>query len=264
MDYQIIGSSMQMLNIKLNAGEKIYVDGSKVASRSDNVMLNAKWGGGAGFFKGVEMAFAGSTAFLLEGTAQSDNGLISLAGIIPGKIKVVELKEGESMYVEHFAFLATNDPTRINVKASWRGALSGAGIFLERFDGPCTVFMHVSGDIIEYDLDEGATMNIDPGHLAAFSGDMQVHFGKAGSLKAEFFGGEGFWMAKLQGPGKVIMHSVSRLRLAESLNISKGTSGAGGSPTAAEVSGAAGLAGAALGILDAMGKEKGPAPRFKL
>ncbi len=260
MEYQIIGSSMQMVNIKLNTGEKIYVDGSKLASRSDNIALNAKWGGGAGFLKGAEMAFAGTSVFMLEGTAQSDNGVISLAGVIPGKVKVIELKDGESIYVEHFAFLATNDPTKINVQASWRGAAAGAGVFLERFDGPCVVFVHVSGDIIEYDLEAGSTMNVDPGHLAVFSGDMQIHLGKVGSIKAELVGGEGFWMAKFQGPGKIIMHSVSRLRLAESLGSSRGT--AGGNPTASEAGGAAGLVGAALGAFGAMGKEKGP--RFKL
>ncbi|MEM0095004.1 MAG: TIGR00266 family protein [Candidatus Micrarchaeaceae archaeon] len=242
MEYQVVGASMQMVNVKINSGEKIYVDGSKLASRSDNVVLNAKWGGGAGFLKGISMAFAGTTVFLLEATAQSDNGVVSLAGVIPGKVKVIELKDGESIYVENFAFLATTDPSKIDVKASWRGALAGAGIFLERFIGPCTVFVHVCGDVIEYNLDAGSTINIDPGHLAAFTGDMQAHFGTVGSLKTELFGGEGLWMAKFTGPGKVILHSVSRLRLKESLK-----DGAGSSSGAV----AGGAVGAALGMLDA-------------
>ena len=260
MEYQIIGGSMQLLNIKLNTGEKIYVDGSKLASRSDNVTLNAKWAGGAGFFKGIEMAFAGSSVFLIEGIAQSDNGMVSLAGVIPGKVKVIELKEGESIYIEQFAFLATNDPKKINVKASWRGAMAGAGLFLERFDGPCTVFIHVSGDIIEYDLDAGATIHIDPGHLAAFSGNMTIHFGKVGSIKAELVGGEGFWMDQFQGPGKVIMHSVSRFRLAEAFGGGRGS--AANNPTTSELKGAAGILGAALGAFGTAENTKGP--KFKL
>jgi len=63
----------------------------------------------------------------------------------------------------------------------------------------------------------------DPGHLAAFSGNITVHFGKAGTIKAELFGGEGLWMDQLQGPGKVIMHNVSRFRLAEALGPGRGS-----------------------------------------
>jgi len=213
MKYDIIGSSMQILNISLNAGEKIYIDAGKLASKTDNVKLNAKWAGGAGFFKGLKMELAGSSSFLLEGTADSDNGQIALAGFMPGKIKVFELKEGESIYVEHFAFLATTDPTKIDVKASLRGALSGVGVFLEKFNGPCVVFVHVCGDIVEYNLDAGNVLNVDPGHIATFDGNMQMQFTLTGNLKTEVFGGENLWLAKFVGPGKVVLHSVSRFAL---------------------------------------------------
>jgi len=42
MKYDIIGSSMQILNINLDVGEKIYIDAGKMASKTDNVNLNAE------------------------------------------------------------------------------------------------------------------------------------------------------------------------------------------------------------------------------
>ena len=261
MKYDIIGSSMQILNINLNAGEKIYIDAGKMASKTDNVSLNAKWAGGAGFLKGIKMAFAGSSSFLLEGTAESDNGQIALAGVIPGKVKVIELKEGESVYVEHFAFLATTDPTKIDVKASIRGALGGAGLFLEKFDGPCVVFIHVSGDIVEYDLDAGSVLNVDPGHVATFDGNMQIQFTKVGNLKTELVSGEGLWLAKFAGPGKVVLHSVSRFALQRAIGGGNATAG-----TIASDANAANAVGGLLGdIFKGLGGSAGGKPgSFKL
>lgn len=239
---------MQILNINLKTGDKIYVDGGKVASRSEDAQMNAKWAGGAGFLKGIEMAFAGTTTFLLEVTGQSDTSTVSVSGDIPGKVKAIELKEGESIYVEQMAFLATNDPSKIDVKASLRGAMAGAGLFLEKFNGPCMVFVHVAGDIIEYDLQDGYTMLIDPGHLATFSGNMQIHFAPVGDFKAEIFGHENLIMGKFTGPGKIIMHSVSRQRLAASLGKANPLPGQGAAPGGGPRGGlAAGLAAGFLG-----------------
>ncbi len=207
MEYQILGSSMQMLKLKLQGGESIYADAGKIISKSSNVNLNAKLGGGGGFFKGVEMAFAGSSAFLIECNAEGE-GEISLGGGSPGKISVLDLKEGESMYVDHSAFLGTTDPSKINVKASWRGGAIGAGMFLERFDGPCMVFLHVSGDIIEYDLTAGQSIDIEMGHIASFSGNMQPQISVAGGMKVQSFGKEGYYLASFTGPGKLIIQSV--------------------------------------------------------
>jgi uncharacterized protein (TIGR00266 family) len=260
MEYEAVGSSMQMLNVKLAGGEKIYVDGSKLASKSDNVKIESKLGGGTGFLKGVSMMFAGSTAFLLECSAQED-GMVSLAGVMPGKIKVVELKEGESILVEHMAFLATNDPSKIDVKGSWKGFFSGTGVFLEKFTGPCTVFLHVCGDIVEYDLADGSAVEIDPGHIAAFGGDMRIDFSAVGGLKTELTGGEGFWMGKITGPGNVILHSVSRTRLRQSIAPSSGNNSGGGGALAGGLAGAA--AGGLIGALGEAGK-KGGFGGFKL
>lgn len=261
MEYEAVGSSMQMLNIKLASGEKIYVDGGKLASKSDGVRLEAKLGGGTGFLKGVSMMFAGSTAFLLECSTDTD-GMVSLAGSIPGKIKVVELKDGESLLVEHMAFLATNDPSKIDVKGSWKGFFSGTGVFLEKFTGPCTIFLHVCGDIVEYNLADGSAVEIDPGHIAAFGGDMRIDFSTVGGLKTELVGGEGLWMGKITGPGNVILHSVSRTKLRQSIAPNSGNNNSGGGGALA-----GGLAGAAAGgLIGALGEagKKGGFGGFKL
>ncbi len=213
MEYNVVGGSMQIVNVKLSSGEKFYVDAGKIVSKSDNVTLNSKFAGGGGLIKGIMMTTAGTSAFLTECTAEGSEGVVALAGVIPGKVKTMELKEGESMMVEHFAFLGTNDASKLQVKSSWRGMFSGAGLFLEQFDGPCTLFLHLCGDLIEYDLQEGSTISVDPGHIAAFSASTMPQLTTVGSIKTMMFSGEGIYMAKFAGPAKIYLHSVSRFRL---------------------------------------------------
>ncbi|MGC9037814.1 MAG: hypothetical protein ACP5IK_03860 [Candidatus Micrarchaeia archaeon] len=88
---------------------------------------------------------------------------------------------------------------------------------------------------------------------------MTIHFGKVGSIKAELLDGEGFWMDKFQGPGKVIMHSVPRFRLAEAFGGGKGS--AASNSNTSELKGAAGILGAGLAFGAA---ENAKGPRFRL
>lgn len=213
MEYEVVGGSMQIVNLKLKQGEKFYVDAGKLVSKSDSITLNSKFAGGGGLLKGIMMEAAGTSPFLTECIAESGDGVIALAGVIPGKVKPIELKEGESIMVEHFAFLGANDASKLQVKSSWRGLFAQAGLFLEQFDGPVTVLMHVCGDVIEYDLQEGSAISVDPGHIAAFSSASMPQFTTVGNIKTMMFSGEGIYMARFTGPAKLYLHSVSRLSL---------------------------------------------------
>ena len=112
-----------------------------------------------------------------------------------------------------FSILGANDASKLQVKSSWRGLFAQAGLFLEQFDGPVTVFMHVCGDVIEYDLQEGSAISVDPGHIAAFSSASMPQFTTVGNIKAIMFSGEGIYMARFTGPAKLYLHSISRLSL---------------------------------------------------
>lgn len=218
MEYDVVGGSMQIVNIKLKQGEKFYVDAGKIVSKSDSITLNSKFGGGSGgLFKGIMMEAAGTSAFLTECSAEGSDGVVALAGVIPGKVKPMEIAQGDSIMVEHFAFLGTNDSSKLQVKSSWRGMFSGAGLFLEQFDGPVTLFIHLCGDLIEYDLEEGSSLSVDPGHIAAFSTSTMPQFTTVGGIKTMMFAGEGIYMAKFTGPAKIYLHSVSRFRLQQAV-----------------------------------------------
>ena len=63
---------------------------------------------------------------------------------------------------------------------------------LQKFSGPGKVFIHVIGDIIEYDVDPSSTIQIDPGHVAGFDGTLSYNVTFVDNIRAVMFGGRPF------------------------------------------------------------------------
>ena len=74
--------------------------------------------------------------------------------------------------------------------------------------------MHAGGTIVEKRLN-GETLRVDTGCIAAFTGGIDYDIQRAGSLKSMFFGGEGLFLATLQGTGTVYLQSLPFSRLAD-------------------------------------------------
>ncbi|MCL5680220.1 MAG: TIGR00266 family protein [Candidatus Marsarchaeota archaeon] len=217
MEYKIVGNSMQSLAIRLENGEAIYADSGKVISKSSFIKMEPKLAGG--IVGAIERKFTGASGFLTEFRANGDSGLLNVAGIIPGKIYAVELKEGEQFIAEHYAFIAAQESVKFSIETVGIGAafFGGAGLILQRFTGPGIMFIHVAGDIIEYNVTDSDPLEIDPGHIAGFDASLKYKITFVDNIKTAMFGGVGLFLAKFEGNGKVIAHSVSRYKLSTEL-----------------------------------------------
>jgi uncharacterized protein (AIM24 family) len=76
------------------------------------------------------------------------------------------------------------------------------------------VFIHVGGTVVEKQLN-GETLRVDTGCIAAFSPGITYDIQRAGNLKSMFFGGEGLFLATLQGQGTVWLQSLPFSRMAD-------------------------------------------------
>ena len=75
-------------------------------------------------------------------------------------------------------------------------------------------FVHAGGTIIEREL-TGETLRVDTGCIVAFQPGVEYDIQRAGNLKSMFFGGEGLFLATLQGFGRVWLQSLPFSRLAD-------------------------------------------------
>lgn len=217
MKFSVVGDSMQAARIVLGPGEKIYSDSGKLLSKSENVIMTPRLVGGV--VGAIERKFTGATAMLTEFTSKDSEGVVSLAGIMPGKIKMIPLGAGEVFVAEHYAFIAADDSVKFTMETVGFGAafFGGAGLILQKFTGPGTVLIHVVGDIIEHKLDGTSSLEIDPGHLAGFDGTLQYKVRFVDNVRTAMFGGVGLFLAKFTGKGTVVLHSVSRFKLSSEI-----------------------------------------------
>jgi len=120
------------------------------------------------------------------------------------------------------------------------GFFGGEGFILQKLQGQGLAFLHAGGTIIERDLAPGQSLRVDTGCLVAFAPSVNYDIQMMSGFKNALFGGEGLFLATLQGPGKVYLQSLPLSRLADRI-----VSASGGSDRGEERSG--GLVGRLLG-----------------
>ena len=80
--------------------------------------------------------------------------------------------------------------------------------------GDGMVFVHAGGTVVEKRLTGGKIM-VDTGCIVAFESQISYDIQRAGNLKSMIFGGEGLFLATLQGTGRVWLQSLPFSRLAD-------------------------------------------------
>ena len=86
-----------------------------------------------------------------------------------------------------------------------------------KLTGHGTAFISVDGEAIETTLNPNETYLVHPGHLAAYDSNVSFELHRLKGFKNMLFGGDGIFLAKLTGPGKIWLHTLSLHGLAEVL-----------------------------------------------
>ena len=85
---------------------------------------------------------------------------------------------------------------------------------MQKLEGDGLVFLHAGGTIVERTLATGETLHADSGCVVAFEPSVTFDVQQAGSVKTALFGGEGLFLATLQGPGRIWLQSLPFSRFA--------------------------------------------------
>jgi len=243
MKYKITGDNLQLVTVELNAGETVYGEAGTMVYMSSNMTMEAKMRGG--LMKAIGRKFAGETMFLTEFSPAGGEGLVAFGGNAPGTIKPIELASDREFIVQKDAFLCAENTVELSVEFQRRlgsAFFGGEGFILERLSGEGTVFIHACGDFVEFDLKAGQTMKVDTGCVVGWDGSVGYDIERVKGIKTMFFGGEGLFLTSLNGPGKVIIQSMTLHNLASALAPFL-PSGAGGS---SGTSGSSGVVGTLL------------------
>jgi uncharacterized protein (TIGR00266 family) len=249
MKHSITGTTMPVLQIGLEPGETIIAGPGEFAWMSDNIQLHTttQTAGARGLFGAIGRALSGGGLFMTEYTAQGAPGLIAFAAKVPGSIHQLDVPAGHSYMIHKHGFLCATPGVQLAVgfqRQLGAGLFGGNGFVMQRLSGPCTAFVELGGESVVYDLRPGEAIQVHPGHVGMFQESVNFDIVLMRGIRNAMFGGDGLFLARLTGPGKVWLQSLTVPNLAHALGPYLG--GEQAAATAQGVGGAA-IAGGILG-----------------
>lgn len=217
MQYKISGTTMQTLSVDLQPGETVYSQTNCMCWMNDSISMNTNTGGG--FFAGIARSFGGGSFFVTDFTANGP-GHVAFAPRFPGTIMPVTLGPDQFIVCRKETFLVAEKSVSLEIAFQQRlgaGFFGGEGFILQKVIGPGTVFLDLSGELVERDLAPGERLLVHAGHIGALDPTISFDIQMVRGFKNILFGGEGLFLATLTGPGHVALQSMPILNLAEEI-----------------------------------------------
>jgi len=218
LDYEIHGDNLQVARLKMRPGHEVYAEAGKMVYKTPSVAWETRMSGNSiseKLWGALKRSVMGESLFLTY-FKSSGPGEVGFAGDYPGRIQAFHLAAGQSILVQRDSFLCAQSTVQLNIafqKKLGAGLFGGEGFILEKLTGPGTAFIHAGGDHIEFTLAAGEMLQVDTGCIVAFEEAVNYDIQFVGGIKTAIFGGEGLFLATLQGPGKVIIQSMTLEKL---------------------------------------------------
>jgi uncharacterized protein (TIGR00266 family) len=227
LDYQILGAEMQLVEIELDPGEAVVAEAGAMTYMDPDIEFTTRMGDGSEANQGLvgkllsagKRALTGESIFMTHFTNRgSRRRCVAFAAPYPGNIVALDMaKLGEHVVCQKDAFLCAALGTRVSITFNQRlgaGFFGGEGFILQTLNGDGLAFIQAGGTVIEKKL-EGETLRVDTGCLVGFTRGINYDIQRAGNLKSMVFGGEGLFLATLQGHGTVWLQSLPFSRMAD-------------------------------------------------
>ena len=205
MQYEIIGQTVQAVEMTLQAGESIFTQSGGMVWQTEGVEMRANARGG---WKSLGRLFTGESIFMANYTAMANNVKIAFGAAVPGSILPLDMAKGEWI-CQKGAFLCAEQSVGLQVaftKNSLPDCLAAKDLCCSG-SGRGLVFLEIDGDRIVRALRAGEELIVDSGNLVAFSALIAYEIQMVKGVGNVLFGGEGLFNTRLTGPGQVILQT---------------------------------------------------------
>ncbi len=229
IDFKIFGAEMQFVEVELDPGESAVAEAGAMMYKDTSIQMETIFGDGSqsqeggGFFGKLMGAgkrlLTGESLFMTVFThTGSGKAHAAFGAPFPGNIIPVTLSNlGGMLICQKDSFLCAAKGVSIGIHFQRKiltGLFGGEGFIMQKLEGDGMAFLHAGGTIMKRQLEPGETLQVDTGCVVAFEPSVQFDIQQAGGIKTSLFGGEGLFLAVLQGPGKIWLQSLPFSRLA--------------------------------------------------
>ena len=220
--HRIVGTTMPVLEVQLQPGQSVISQGGEMSWMSPTIAMSTQTSGAGGSGLGgvFKRALSGGSIFMSEYTAQGGTGVVAFATKMPGHIKPITVNASREYMVSRHGFMAATPNVTLNMAIQQKlgvGIFSGNGFILQRVAGEGTAWIELSGELVEYDLAPGETMMVHPGHIGLFEASVTMEIQAVKGIKNMLFGADTIFLAKLTGPGKIYLQTLTLPGLAHAI-----------------------------------------------
>ena len=209
MKYEIIGSTVPAVEVTLSKGESMFTQSGGMIWQSNGISMSTNARGGIA--RSLGRMFTGESIFMANYTAQKEGAMVAFASTVPGGIIDLDLATLQGgMIIQKGAFLCAEANVETSIaftKKFSAGLFGGEGFILQKATGNGKIFLEVDGDVIQKELAAGEVLKVNTGNVVAFEPSVSYGIETIKGLGNIFLGGEGLFLTKLVGPGKVILQS---------------------------------------------------------
>ena len=209
MQYRIIGDTMPAVEVLFDApGESMYTQSGGMAWMTDGITMDSNMRGGLG--KSIGRMFSGESLFMATYRAERPGAMVAFASTVAGEVLPVDVGANGGLICQKGAFLCAQETVNLNVtftKKFSAGLFGGEGFILQDISGTGMVFLEIDGNKVEKNLAPGEVLKVDTGNVVAFERSVRYEIETVKGLKNIFMGGEGLFLTRLTGPGKVILQT---------------------------------------------------------
>ncbi len=230
IDYQILGNDIQVVEVELDPQETVIAEAGAMLYMEAGIDFATKMGDGsdphAGLFGKLKSVGArlltGESLFMTHFTNHgTGKRRVSFAAPYPGTIVPVPLSSlaGQALIVQRDAFLCAALGTKVTVTLNRNlgsGLFGGEGFVLQKLEGDGMAFIHAGGTLIEKHL-QNETLRVDTGCVVGFETTINYDVQRVRGLRSMVLGGEGLFLATLQGTGRVWLQSMPIRKLIRAL-----------------------------------------------
>jgi uncharacterized protein (TIGR00266 family) len=212
MQTRIQGTTMPVLDVQLDPNESVFSESGELSWMTASIQMttHTQMGGGGGLFGILKRVAGGGSLFMTEYRAMQYPGEVSFATKVPGHIVPIPVGAGQEYMIHRHGFLCATDGVTIGVgfqQSLGAGVFGGNGFLLQKIAGQGTAWIELSGELLR----------VHPGHVGAFQASVAFQIMMVPGLKNAIFGGDGIFLAVLQGPGTVWLQTLPISRLAHQI-----------------------------------------------
>jgi len=209
MKYEILGKTVPAVEMTLSRGEKVFTQSGGMTWQTEGIKMSTNARGGV--MKSLGRMFAGESIFMSTYEAETEGAKVAFATTVPGEIMPIDMSElPNGFMLQKGAFLCAEENVELNIALTKRfsaGLFGGEGFILQKATGRGMLFLEIDGDPIVRDLAPGEVLKVDTGNVVGFESSVKYEIETVKGLGNIFLGGEGLFLTKLVGPGKVIIQS---------------------------------------------------------